>query len=173
MIHQITALLLNRDSARALEHSRVAMAVAEEHDLAQWKAFASMTLGWALAKEGDVESGIEKLRQGLDSYRAIRSEASRPRFLAVRAEALLKSGRFEEAATALQQARDDQELGSMYSASLISRLQGELLLARAADPEARAVIEPEAEILSFREAIEIAVPQEAALLPSSCSPRSV
>ena len=53
--------------------------------------------GWALAREGRTEQGIEKIGQGIAAYCATEAELWRPLFLGLSAEAHALEGRQAEA----------------------------------------------------------------------------
>ncbi len=55
-----------------------------------------MLQGWALAEQGQREEGIGQMRQGLAALRATGTEASRPSYLALLAEAYGKGEQAEE-----------------------------------------------------------------------------
>ena len=95
--------------------------------------------GWALSEQGDGETGIALMRQGLAAVRATGAELSRSVHLALQAEGHGKVGQTEAALTVLAEARAavDRSQGRVYEAELY-RLKGELLLALSPENEAEA-----------------------------------
>lgn len=59
-------------------------------------ALGTIVRGWTLVEEGQGKEGIAQIRQGLAVYRATGQEVSRPRHLALLAEAYEKVGQAEE-----------------------------------------------------------------------------
>jgi predicted ATPase len=123
--------------------------------------------GWALARLGGPDAGIEQLKLGLAACEANKASISRPHFLSLLAEALVEAGRFEEGLDTLKQALAVAESASdRYYEAEVYRLKGTLLLAvcdRQGDTEAvgdELVGLVEAEDC-FRSAIEIARGQQA------------
>ena len=145
---------LRRESEKTLRYSEAVIELAERNGIAQWIAFGASLHGWALAAEGRILEGIQRMREALVAYRAIGSEISRPHFLGLLAEALMKSGDIDQAAEALAEALAAADsTGQRYYEAELYRLKGELLLVGATQTA-------EAE-QSFRRAIEIARRQNA------------
>jgi predicted ATPase len=146
---------LRRESRQTLERARAANDLATKSGLAQWIAFSSSLIGWALAAEGESRQGIEQMRRTLAAYRAIGSEISRPHFLGLLAEALMSSGQLDDALASVTEAlavADNTD--HRYYESELHRLRGEIMLALI--PEAEAEAET-----SFRRAIKVAQKQKA------------
>ncbi|MEW6212219.1 MAG: hypothetical protein AB1631_28075, partial [Acidobacteriota bacterium] len=145
---------LRRESEKTLKHAEAAIELANKNGIAQWIAFSSSLHGWALAEQGCVSEGIEQMRQTLALYRAIGSEISRPHFLGLLAEALMKNSEIDEALHALTEALAVADsTGQRYYQSELYRLKGELLLSQAANAD-------QAEEC-FHQAIELARRQKA------------
>jgi predicted ATPase len=145
---------LRRESEETLTYARSTIELATRNGIAQWIAFGSSLQGWALAEQGHLREGITQMRQTLATYRAIGSEISRPHFLGLIAEALMKNGETEEGLRALTEALSLAEsTGQRYYESELYRLQGELWLAQAGNTD-------QAEA-GFRRALEVARTQQA------------
>lgn len=54
----------------ARERAKEGIRIAEEYYLGLWVAFGKIDLGWAEAELGNLEQGIEQMRQGLAAYEA-------------------------------------------------------------------------------------------------------
>ena len=120
---------LRRESEKSLRYSKAVIELAERNGLAQWIAFGTSLHGWALAGEGRVVEGIQRMREALAAYKAIGSEISRPHFLGLLAEAFINSGEIDQGAEALAEALAAADsTGQRYYESELYRLKGELLL---------------------------------------------
>jgi predicted ATPase len=88
-----------------------------------------MLRGWALAKQGRREEGIEQMGQGLAASQATGRRLTRPYDLALLAEAYGKAGQVEKGLNALTEAlaQVHKTEERMYEAELY-RLKGELTL---------------------------------------------
>src|SRR5215471_4047771 len=95
-------------------------------------AFATIARGWALSEQGRQEEGIEEIRKGHANLQATGTRLMRPHFLALLAEALVKSGQAEEALRVLEEAiAIAQSNGEKYYEAELYRIKGEALLAQA------------------------------------------
>ena len=86
-------------------------------------------VGWATAADGQTESGIALLREGLVAFRATGAEIGRPYWLSLLAEACINGDRLDEAQIVLTEAlaaADNNE--NRGNESETCRLRGELLL---------------------------------------------
>ena len=63
----------------------------------EFVAFADVALGWADIREGAVEAGLQRLENGIAAWKATGFETWQTWFGALRAQALVKLGRSEEA----------------------------------------------------------------------------
>ena len=95
--------------------------------------------GWVLVQRGQVDEGLEQIRQGLDAQRATGSENLRPRVLAWLADAYRIAEQPEAGLHVLAEALTlvTNTGGRVYEAEL-HRLKGELLLSLSADNHAEA-----------------------------------
>jgi len=92
-------------------------------------------IGWSLVARGNVQAGIDRLRQGLLDWQATGSVTYRTYYLGLLAESLGRQGRIDEARQATEDALQlvQQTDERLYEAEL-HRLRGELLLPDSADP---------------------------------------
>jgi len=130
---------LRREWPAAQERAEATIALAREQGFTLWLAMGTILHGWALALQDQPAQGMALLRQGLAAYRATGTALAQSYWLALLAEAYLNGGQAEEGlrviTEALAAAHDSGE--RCYEAELY-RLQGELLLARPAEPHAEA-----------------------------------
>jgi len=155
--------------------ARAEALIALSAELGFMPGLASGTIlgGWALAAQGQGEAGIAQIRQGSAAWQAIGTAVSRPRVLAMLAEAYGHVGQTEEGLRVLTEALTvvDKTGECVYAAEL-HRLKGVLTLrqwpvARATGhapipqplpPHSQAEVEAEAYL---QQAIEIARRQQA------------
>jgi DNA-binding winged helix-turn-helix (wHTH) protein/predicted ATPase len=124
LLHQ-----LRREDQRALERAEAAIAVSGEHGLVLYQATATVTRGWALIEQGQLEEGIEQIRQGLVAYQATGTVLLRTHFLALLADALGRARQPEEGLRVVEEALTlGHSNGEQYYHAELYRLKGELLL---------------------------------------------
>jgi predicted ATPase/class 3 adenylate cyclase len=149
---------LRREWPAAQARAEAAIALAGEQGFTLWLAMGTILRGWAMAVQDQPAQGMAQLRQGLAAYRATGTTLAQPYWLALLAEAHLKAGQTQEGlrdiAEALAAVHNSGE--RCYEAELY-RLQGELLLARPAEPHAEAEA-------CFCEALAVARRQQAKAL---------
>jgi predicted ATPase len=105
------------------------MALATEDELGQWLGQSTIIYGWAIAAQGQHETGLEHLRQGLTAMDATGSALLRPYYLALLAEVYGAIGQSTVSQAVLAEAWTlvDSNSERWYEAEL-HRLQGTLLL---------------------------------------------
>lgn len=114
--------------AAAAERADRILVLAKEHDLPQYRSWAGIVRGWALAMQGDPD-GVTAMQQNLVVYDRIGSALSRTHFLGMLAEALGKHSRVDEALAVVTDAFADVERYSeRYYEAALHRTRGELLL---------------------------------------------
>jgi predicted ATPase len=128
-----------REGQSTREHAEASMTVAIEHGVAPWVAGAMILQGWVLALQGQSDTGLAQMREGLAAWEAMGLELYRTYQLVLLAEVYGKAGQADEGLRVLGQARAavHNTEGRFYEAEW-SRLQGELTLARAAGQQAEA-----------------------------------
>jgi predicted ATPase len=95
--------------------------------------------GWALAAQGQIEEGIEQMRQGLAFLRAVGADARRSYYLGLLTEVCLWAGQHDAGLEAVSEALDLVEThGERWWQAELHRLQGEFLLARNGNGQAQA-----------------------------------
>jgi predicted ATPase len=147
--------LCRREEHTAQARAEALMTLAAEQGFAAFLAQASVHRGWALAKQGQAEDGIQQIHQAMATLRATGAEWLRPYCLGLLAEAYGQAGQGEEGLTALAEALAavDRTGERGYEAELY-RLQGELLLRQAVPEVAQAEV-------CFQQALIIARCQQA------------
>jgi predicted ATPase len=146
---------LRGETTLAQANAESGIAVAAEHQLSDFTAWATALRGWAIAKQGRHEEGIAQLEEGLTTLRETGSELLRPYILPLLAETYGAIGRTDDGLNTLTEAlvaANEHEVRN-YEAETY-RLKGELLLRqdgfKAAEPQK-----------CFERAIEIARKQSA------------
>ena len=109
--------------------AKEAIRVAEEYSLELWVAFGKIDLGWADAELGEIEQGIEQMRQGLAAYEATGAKIMYPVFLGSLADQLNKAHRIEEGLAVIAKALTCAEhTGEGYALADLHRIKGELFM---------------------------------------------
>jgi predicted ATPase len=120
-----------RDVRASQEGAEYVIALCAEHGLADYAAFMSIQLGWAMAVSGRPEEGIAQIEQGLTASGARGALMLRPYFLTLLAEALDKAGRVDDALGVLAAAMElAKEQDNRFYEPEIHWHEGELLLRR-------------------------------------------
>jgi len=139
-----------RDVQHTREFAERTAALSEEQGNAQQLAWATVHLGWVEAVQGNPDSGVTQIRQGVDSWRAISGQAALPHFLTLLADACRRAGLIDEGFAAIEEATDivKRTMHRTYEVE-VHRQRAELLMfCRNADKE-------DAE-QAFLDAIEVA-----------------
>ncbi|MGZ6253978.1 MAG: ATP-binding protein, partial [Candidatus Binataceae bacterium] len=144
-----------REVRAAQETAEQLTVLSVEHGFPHWMAQATVTRGWAMAKQGHNQEGIAQIREGLAAFRAIGDGVLLPHAFCLLAEACEEAGRLDDGLGALTEAlaaANEHEIRH-YEAEM-HRLKGELLLrqdhSKAAEAEG-----------CFQRAVEIARNQNA------------
>ena len=117
------------DPGGVLERAEELSALATEQGFPLWRGAAMALEGWALAREGRTEQGIEKIGQGIAAYCATEAELWRPLFLGLSAEAHALEGRQAEARQLLTEAVDRAErTGERWFEAELHRLEGAVMI---------------------------------------------
>jgi predicted ATPase len=118
-----------REAWLVQEQIEETIGLAREHGFIRWLTGGLIRKGWALAERGSVEEGIELLRQGIASRRAIGTKESGLQYHVMLAEAYKTGGQTEAAMRVLAEAL--AMIGACeerYYEAEVYRLRGELLL---------------------------------------------
>lgn len=127
------------ESRAALEHGREAVELCRRHGFAYYLAMANILTGWAAAAEGDGNSGLKQLREGLEAMRGLNAEIRLPFYLALLAETFARAGQVGEALASLSTgfafATKNRE---EWAVAELHRVEGDLLAAEGKSEAARA-----------------------------------
>jgi len=107
-----------------------ALALCEEHEFMHYVAMTLILRGWARAQQGEFESGIAEIQEGLKKERATGALLYDSYAMGLLADACIKNRRYEEAIEFLAQVQprlDKQDTERFYAAE-IYRLLGEACL---------------------------------------------
>jgi predicted ATPase/DNA-binding winged helix-turn-helix (wHTH) protein len=143
------------DVVLATENSRAGLAIATENDLALPRAWSRGVVGWCMAENGDLQSGIALLTDAIAAMRTMQSRHFMGYLIGLLAHVRMKAGNYVEAAQAVADGLALAEAsGECFYAAELHRLRGELSLHSSVghDLDAKS---------SFREAIVIARKQGA------------
>jgi tetratricopeptide (TPR) repeat protein len=112
---------LSGDVPETRRLSERAESLAEEHHLAAWGAMARILRGWALAKAGNADEGIQLLHSGMEAWVATGATWGQSYFPALLADAFDDAGRFDEAKALWTAARRaSRELGEKFYSARIT-----------------------------------------------------
>ena len=120
-----------RDYTALHDRSRKLIALAEHHGFASYHAEATINLGWVTAHKGELEEGIEMVREGLAKFRASSTSSDSPFFANILAELLGMRDAVDEALAELDRALGEMERGSLRLwLPELQRCYGRLLASR-------------------------------------------
>ncbi|OYU92685.1 MAG: hypothetical protein CFE45_22355, partial [Burkholderiales bacterium PBB5] len=112
-----------------LRAAKRAIEVCEAGGFAVWLAHAKVVHGRLVAQAGDIEAGLEEMRQGDAMWAATGAVVTRPFYTVLRAEGLALAGRPDEALALLDEAWAlVQRFGERYYEPELRRCIGELTL---------------------------------------------
>jgi predicted ATPase len=144
---------LRREPERVQQYAEEHLPRSIEGGFQLLKAAAIIELGWAQAKQGEVENGIARMGQGLDAWRSRSMYFWSSFYLAGQAETYGMLGKTREGLDAVGEALDIvQKTEERWCEAEVHRIQGELLQLDGRLSEAETL---------FRQAIEVARHQEA------------
>lgn len=119
-----------REINRVSELTTDAVTIATQQKFPMLLAEAIILQGWAKAMQGETESGIKQIRQGIVEWKRLGVLLDLPHFWILLTEAYTKTGQWEAALDANREALAAvYASGECYLEAEAYRLQGELLLA--------------------------------------------
>jgi predicted ATPase len=146
------------DPDDALHWAELCIAYCNEHGIAQEREWATPIYGWALVRRGRVDEGLAVIDASVAAERAMGARLVMPYVHALRADALLFTGRIDEARDALAEGALVMEAtGQRFYEAEQLRLAGEVCAAEAS-VAGRTELLHEAE-RHFRQAAEVAARQ--------------
>jgi predicted ATPase len=111
-------------------YANTVISICTEHDFPFWAAGGRILDGWAVACQGKVDEGIEKLDAGLAAWRKTGARLWLPIFLALKAEAHAKLGRSDTALNIIEEALAiSDETGERWAVAEVMRVKAGLLQA--------------------------------------------
>jgi predicted ATPase len=147
---------LRQEPALCQEDAEAAVHLAREQGFPVWAAMGTILLGWAVAKQGQLQEGIVRIQEGLAAWRSIGAEISLPYFLALLAEVHRDTGTLGQGLTILNEALTiAHKTGDRWWEAELYRLKGEFAIQAAIQGSS-----PEEAVLrcvtlpTFREATE-------------------
>jgi len=130
LLYTARVLQFRGDWPATRERAGAAAQLADERGFAQLRAWAAISLGWALAEGGQYDEGLTSIRDGLATIRALDSGDFKTYFLSLHAAALVKAGDTRSAMDVVTEALETVERsGERFYAAELHRQKGELLLA--------------------------------------------
>ena len=117
------------DAVRTEQVAKEDLDISTEQVLPFHGAHAMVLGGWAAVKRGQVETGLEQIRDGIDAYRATGGAIELSHWLGLLAEACCDTGRPEEGLRVVGEALQHvNETGVVYYQPELHRVEGELRL---------------------------------------------
>jgi predicted ATPase len=149
--------VLRGDRQAALKGAEATIRLATEQGISPWVGRGMMLRGWAMAEHGQEAEGVAQMREGFTVWQANGQELGKPFWLALLGEGYARVGKVEEGLRLLAAAAAMAHMrGLCVWEAELNRLQGELLLQRAAWQWSTSSAET-----FLRQALEIAIEQQA------------
>jgi tetratricopeptide (TPR) repeat protein len=143
---------LRRDPAAALRDASEGIAITDEHQIIQERAWLTTAEGWAKTQFGKVDEGVDEMAASLTMRQQINALIDLPYALSQLAEGYILQGNLAMARTALQKAIDIRERNDdAWFEAEIYRLLGDVAIAESGDIAAAEEF--------FRKSLEVAVNQ--------------
>jgi predicted ATPase len=115
--------------------AQVGIALAAEHRFPFWQAMGDVLLGWSLAQQGQLATGIDQMHNGLARWHAGEAKLFTPYFLGLLAEGYSWAGEFGAGLDALDNALAlVEQTGERWCEAELHRLRGELQWLQGAPP---------------------------------------
>ena len=141
--------IANREVAQARQQAMAAIAYSQEQGIRYYAARGMVLLGWTMVIQGEIDEGLERMREGISEYLATESVFAVSFMRSLYSDALRRAGQGVEALQAAKEGLElAEKLGEHYYESELYRQIGEALWMTAA---------PQIEVEnSFQQAIECA-----------------
>lgn len=157
------AHLLRGEPAPTRHWAEKAVSVSEQYSLPLTRSQGLLQLGWALAQLGELDEGIDRMREGVRGTRATGAEMGLPYFVALLGEALGRAGAPDAGLVEVERAlATARRQGALFQSPEMLRLQGDLLVMISATNRSRAQA-------CYRAAIAEAEHQGAMLVKLRCA----
>jgi predicted ATPase len=146
---------LRQEPTAVVVHARRLLNLSEEYSFPLLAAVARIVIGWATSRAGDIDTGLEEMRRGLESCLETGTQNNRSHFHALLAASCGKRGLYEEGLKLVDEAQAwVSTSGERWFDAELYRVQGELLAGSGGNNQSRAEN-------CFQEAIRIARSQKA------------
>jgi len=120
---------------RLLPRLQAGWHLADEHGFAYVSGLARFVMGWCRTQLGQLEDGLQLMREGLTAFQQTGAGIVLPFFLALMGEALGRAGQHEQAMACLAQAwLQTEQGGERWHEAELHRIRGDLL-AHAPEPD--------------------------------------
>ncbi len=120
-------LRYQRDSVEAERQARELELFATEHRFAEYLLRAQVFQGWAQAKRGQLDAGIETMRRGIASQRELGTGEDLPVWLEMLADAYHERGDYASGLSVIEEAfAHTEETGVRFWLAELHRCEGEL-----------------------------------------------
>jgi predicted ATPase len=118
---------LRGETSIVAAQANAAIALCEEYEFVHYVAMALILRGWARAQQGEFETGIAEIREGLEKERMMGALLFDSYSLGLLADACIKNKQYKQAVDFLDEAQSrlDEENSSRFYAAEIFRLLGE------------------------------------------------
>ncbi|HME83759.1 MAG TPA: hypothetical protein VKG91_04205 [Roseiarcus sp.] len=121
--------MARRDVERTGFHAGAGLAIAREHGLDLWLAYATALRGWAAYRSGDRDAGLEGLREGLAQLRKQKTRMLLPFLLSLAAEVEVEADSAQFGLSMIDGAvAEASETSEHQNAAEAHRIRGEILL---------------------------------------------
>jgi predicted ATPase len=140
----------------ARTQAEAAIALGRDHRMPFWLSIATIIRGWAVAEQGDIETGMDEMRKGMADFEATGSRFMKPFQLGLLAEQHGRRGDAERGLTLIDEALASVErTNERWCEAELHRRRGDLLASISDDGGAE---------LAYRRAMGVASDQEARAL---------
>jgi predicted ATPase len=105
-----------------------AINLCNRHGFSLWLGWTSVLMGWAMAKEGDLEAGLSQMEKGLTDSKGTGAALFRTYFLSLLVEIQIENGLVDQAQNTLHLAfAEIQNNGELFWEPELVRQKGEIL----------------------------------------------
>ncbi len=134
--------IFRHDDSATRVHARSVIALADEHGFPFWAAGGRVIDGWAAARQGKADEGLQLLREGIAAWRTTGSKVWLPFFLALEAQAHSEAERITAARQTIEEALAlAAETGETWAVPEMLRISAAIMLRMGETRTARARLE--------------------------------
>ena len=124
-------------------YAGLVVSICNENGFSHWANFGRILDGWAAIRAGQVDRGMEVLREGIGGWQKAGARLWLPMFLVLEADTYARSGRDEAALQTIERALDlCEETGERWAVAEVLRTKAAILQStgRATDEEIEAIL---------------------------------